>query len=118
MIMLKANPGILKRGGGIKMWMWLCVERGSYLRFGNSRNEEDRNKYCEVKNDAKRVVYVAMNKKAREAVGEVDSCRDGRELFSIGKQRVGEKKDVVGVSCLKGESGAVKMSVNDQKKIL
>ena len=61
---------------------------------------------------------MAMNKKAREAVEEVDSCRDGRELFSIGKQRVGEKKDVVGVSCLKGESGAVKMSVNDQKKIL
>ena len=31
----KANPDILKRGGGIKMWMWVCVERESYLRFGN-----------------------------------------------------------------------------------
>ena len=31
--MLKANPGILKLGGGIKMWMWLCVERESYLGF-------------------------------------------------------------------------------------
>ena len=117
MIILKANPGILKRGGGIKMRMWLCVERGSYLRFGNSRSEEDRNKYWEAKNDAKIVVYVAMNQKAREAVWEVDSCRDGRELFSIGKQRVGGKKDVAGVSCLKDESGAVKISVNDQKKI-
>ena len=26
-VILKANPGILKRGGGIKMWVWLCVER-------------------------------------------------------------------------------------------
>ena len=26
-VILKANPGILKRGGGIKMWMWLCLER-------------------------------------------------------------------------------------------
>ena len=48
---------------------------------------------------------------------KVDLCRDGRELFRIAKQRVGEKKDVVGVSCLKDESGAVKVSVDDRKKI-
>ena len=34
-IILKANPGILKCSGGIKMWMWLCVERESYLGFEN-----------------------------------------------------------------------------------
>ena len=34
-VKLKENPGILKRGGRIKMWMWLCVERRNYLRFGN-----------------------------------------------------------------------------------
>ena len=34
-VILKANPGSLKRSGGIKMWMWLCIERGSYLGFGN-----------------------------------------------------------------------------------
>ena len=54
-----------------------------------------------------------MDQKAREAVERVDSCRDGRELFKTAKQRVGEKKDVVGVSCLKDESGAVKVSVDD-----
>ena len=26
-VILKENPGILKRGGVIKMWMWLGVER-------------------------------------------------------------------------------------------
>ena len=35
----------------------------------------------------------------------------------IAKQRPGEKKDVVGVSCLKDASGAVKVSVDDRKKI-
>ena len=58
-----------------------------------------------------------MNQKVREAVEKVDSCRDGRELFRIAKQRVGEKKDVVRVSCLKDKSGAVKVSVDDRKKI-
>ena len=38
------------------------------------------------------------------------------QLFRIAKQRVGEMKDIVGVSYLKDESGAVKVSVDDQKK--
>ena len=33
-VLLKANPGILKCGSGIKIWMWLCVERERYLVFG------------------------------------------------------------------------------------
>ena len=46
-------------------------------------------------------------------MGKVDSCCDSCELFRIAKQRVWEKKDVVGVSCLKDESGAVEVSVDD-----
>ena len=34
-IILKANPGILKCGGGIKMLIRLRVERESYLGFEN-----------------------------------------------------------------------------------
>ena len=33
MVIQKTNPGILKCGGRIKMW--LCVERGSSMGFGN-----------------------------------------------------------------------------------
>ena len=47
---------------------------------------------------------------------KVDSCRDGSELFRIAKQSVVKKKDVVGVSCHKDESGTVKVSANDRKK--
>ena len=49
---------------------------------------------------------------------KVDLCRDCCELFRIAKQRAKEKRDVVGVSCLKDESGAVKVSVDDRMKIL
>ena len=41
-----------------------------------------------------RVVYIAMDQKAREAV-EFDLRRDGLELFRIAKHRVREKKDIV-----------------------
>ena len=48
---------------------------------------------------------------------KVDLSHDGPELFRTAKQRAGEKSDVVGVSCLKDESGAVKVSIDDRKKI-
>ena len=47
----------------------------------------------------------------------VDSCHDGCELFRIAKQGIGERKDVVGVSCLKDESGEVKVRRDDRKNI-
>ena len=95
----------------------VCRKRELFKIWKQCRNKEDRKKYCESEKDAKRVVYIAIEQKAREAMDKVDSCRDGRELFRITKQRVGKKKDVIGVSCLKDESGAVKLSVNDRKKI-
>ena len=60
---------------------------------------------------------MAVDQEAWEPVENVNSCCDGRELLTIAKHRVGEKKNVVGVSCLKDESGTVKVSVDDQKKI-
>ena len=48
---------------------------------------------------------------------KADSCHEGRELFRITKQRFGEKKDVVWVSCLKDGSGTVKVILDDRKKI-
>ena len=56
---------------------------------------------------------MTMNQKTREAVQTIDQCRDGRELFRIEKQRPGEKRSIVGVSCLKDEIGVVKVSVDD-----
>ena len=105
-------------------WWWnkdvdsaVSRKRKLFKIWKQSRNEEDRKKYCDAKKDAKRVVYMAMDQKTGEAVEKVDSSRDGSELFRIAKQRVGKKKDVFRVRCLKNESGAVKVSVDDRKKI-
>ena len=46
-------------------------------------------------------MVMAMVQKTREAV-EVGSCRDVCELIRTAKQRVGEKKDIAGISCRKG----------------
>ena len=38
-------------------------------------------------------------------------------MFRITKQRAGEKRNVVGVSCIKDENGAMKVSLDDGKNI-
>ena len=45
-----------------------------------------------------------MDQKAQEAV-EVGSCRDGRELFRIAKQRAGEKRMLLGLVVLEMKVG-------------
>ena len=117
MAVLKANTDIFKRCGGIKIWMWLCVERQSYLGFGNRVRMSKIGRNIVRLKDAYRVVYMAVDQEAWEPVENVNSCCDGRELLTIAKNRVGEKKNVVGVSCLKDESETVKVSVDDRKKI-
>ena len=113
-VILKANPGILKHGGGIKMSMWLCIERRSYLGFGNRvRMRKIGRNIVRQKQDAKRVVYMAMDQNAQELVEKFDSFPDGRELCRIAKQSAAEKRHVVGLSCLEDESGMMKVSVDD-----
>ena len=97
--------------------MWLCIERGSYLGFGDRVRMRKMGRNIARQRKMLRVVYMAMDQKAQEAVEKVDSSCDGHELFRIAKQRDGEKSDIVGVSCLKDESGAVKVSMDDRKKI-
>ena len=110
MVIVKANPGILKRGGGIKMWIWLFVERESCLGFRNKfgMRKIGRNIVRQKKILREQYIWLWILK-AREAAEKVDSCRDGRGLFRIAKQRIGKKKYVVWVSSFKDESGAVKV---------
>ena len=109
-VILKANPGILKHGGGIKMWIWLSVERGSYLGFENRVRMRKIGRIM-LRKMLRELVHMAMGQKTWEAIAKVDLCHDYRKLFRIANQRSGEnKRDVVGVSCLKDESGAVNVS--------
>ena len=69
----------------------VAVCRKSYLECGSRvRMRKVGRNIVRQKKDAEGVVYMTMDQKA--------------------KQRVGEKKGVVVVSCLKDESGAVKVS--------
>ena len=52
----------------------VCRKRELLRIWKQSQNEENRKNYCEGKKDAKRIVYMAMDPKGREAMEKVDSC--------------------------------------------
>ena len=99
----KANPDILKHGAGAEMWMWLYVG-GIYIGSGDTiRKRKTEKNALKAKKCTKRIVVMAVDLTAWDAVERVDSCHDINELFRIVKQRAGEKCDVIGVNCLKDE---------------
>ena len=94
-VKLKTNPHILRRGGGIKMWIQLCVERESSLGFGNRvKNEEDRKKHCDTKKMLREqyiwlqiIVFSPKTLKYWVGVQQGESyLKAKRYLFSVGWQ--------------------------------
>ena len=95
----KGNLSFLKRGGRIKMWMWLCVERELFRIWNIVAMKKLGRDILRQKKDVKRVVYMAMDQKARKLVEKVYSCRDGRE-FRIAKKAQG-RIEMLGLVVLK-----------------
>ena len=93
--------------------MWMCIERRNYSGFGNKVGIRKIERNCDAKKDVKRVACMTMDQKAQEAVEKVDLCFDGHELFRIAKQRARKKRDIVGVSSHRDESGLLKVNVDD-----
>ena len=71
---------------------WLFVERGIYLRSEGTFGKRKTKKCCKAKKDTKKIVSMAV----QEEVEKVNSCRDGRELFRIGKQGTGKSVMLLG----------------------
>ena len=103
-VILKANPGILKCSGGIKMWIWLCVERGCYLGFENRVRMRKIERNIEAKKDAKRVVYMTMDQKAWKAVEKADSCCD-RSCLGLLTTGLGRREMLSGLVILRMKVG-------------
>ena len=101
-VILKANPGILKCGGNKDVDVAVCRKRELFRIWKQSRNGEDRKKYCEAKKDAKRVVYMAIDQKAREAVEKVVICvAMAVSCLELPNKGLGRRKMLLGLVVLK-----------------
>jgi len=93
------------------------VVREKKKKYGNWKKEkltEAWKKYKKSRRNAKRVIFLAKEKKQKECASDLKDTNHQNEIFRIAKQMVKERPDIMGSNCLKGVLGKV---VVDEKGI-
>ena len=80
-------------------------KRELFRIWKQSQNEEDRKKYCEVKKDAKTVVYMAMGQKARETERRLICVVMVMSCLELPNKELGRRKMLLGLVVLKMKVG-------------
>ena len=63
--------------------------------------------YKKSRQNAKRVISSAKEKKRKECANDLNDSECQREIFRMAKQMVKERLDITGLNCIKGASGKV-----------
>jgi len=63
--------------------------------------------YKKSRQNAKRVISSAKEKKRKERANDFNNCESQNEIFRMTKQMVKERQDIIGLICIKSASGKV-----------
>ena len=80
------------------------------IMYGNWKKEntkEARTEYKKSRQNAKRVISAAKEKKQKECANNLNGSECQNEIFRMVKQMVKERQDITGLNCIKGASGKV-----------
>ena len=81
----------------------MCRKRDLFKIWRHSWKVQNGKKYCETEENTKRIVSTVMCQTAPGEMEKFDSCRNVYDSFKSCKQRPGEKRHVIRVTCLKDE---------------
>ena len=87
-----------------------------YKSRGTAEEEGARAEYCEAKRVAKSVVAKAKQEERKKFGERLDTTEGRKQVFKIAKQMAKERRDVIGVNCLKKENGKVIVKPNEVKE--
>ena len=100
-------------------WWWneevAGAVREKKIKYGKCKKEnmeEARTEYKKSRQNAKRVISSAKEKKQKECANDLNDSECQNEMFRMTKQMVKERQDITGLNCIKGASG--KVMVNDK----
>jgi len=82
-------------------------------KWKKGNTKEARMEYKKSRQNAKRVVSSAKEKKQKECANDLNNSECQNEIFRMAKQMVKERQDITGLNCVKGSSR--KVIVDDQK---
>ena len=63
--------------------------------------------YKKSRQNVKRVISLAKEKKQKEWANDINDSKCQNEIFRRAKQMVKERQDITGLNCIKGASGKV-----------
>jgi len=78
-----------------------------YGKWKKEYTEEARMEYKKSRQNAKRVLSSANEKKQKEWANDLNDSECQNEIFRMAKQMVKERQDITGLNCIKGASGKV-----------
>ena len=78
-----------------------------YGKWKKVNTEEARMEYKKSRQNAKRVISSAKEKKQKEWANDLNDSECQNEIFRMAKQMVKERQDITGLNCIKGASGKV-----------
>ena len=105
-------------------WWWneevkeaIKNKKACYKLWKKSGKEADRKEYTLAKHTAKKIVAIAKQKKSKELAETLKSDEGRRKVFRIAKHMIKEQQDVMKVSCMKDENGALVLNEIERRNI-
>ena len=83
---------------------------GRTIKYGKWKREntkEARMEYKKSRQNAKRVISSAKEKKQKKWANDLNDSEYQNESFRMAKQMVKQRQDITGLNCIKGASGKV-----------
>ena len=78
-----------------------------YGKWKKENTEEARMEYKNSRQNAKRAISSAKEKKQKEWANDLNDSECQNGIFRMAKQMVKERQDITGLNCIKGASGKV-----------
>jgi len=78
-----------------------------YGKWKRENTKEARMEHKKSRQNAKRVISSAKEKKQKECANDLNDSECQSEIFLMAKQMAKERQDITGLNCIKGASGKV-----------
>jgi len=94
-----------------EIWWWneevAEAVKKKKIKYGKCQKENTRKEYKKSRQNAKRVISSAKEKKQKECANDLNDSKCQNKIFRMAKQTVKERQDITGLNCIKGASGKV-----------
>ena len=105
-------------------WWWndevktaVDEKRILFLKWKNSKQEQDKKNYSLAKNKAKKVIARAQEEERQRFVDDLEREDRKGNIFRVAKKMTQKNRDVVGTGCVKGKDGKVVIEEEEIRRV-